>query len=336
MIKDGLVKRGVGGSYSVIPGVLLGFGISLVVLWYTNVILLRKRYVREPIDLYVSQMSIGDDGVSPESIIFLSKFSYSFCLGVSPTVDGECDSILYPENVTEVAEWKPYVLRTVKKNTKSASTAPSVESLGWWSYPSEIVGITADPNNLLVLVNKKYKLSSTYVPTGLINLGESGVRNSGHYLGRAVILEDLKRMGLDAKAGGIDLAISNSYRSYSTQQSVYNNWLKRYNYNYSFVDTFSARAGHSQHQLGTTIDFTTSESNDQIGNVFNSTKACAWLAENGWKYGFVLSYPSGAEAVTGYKYEGWHYRYIGVENALALRNSGLVLDEFLALQPVNN
>jgi D-alanyl-D-alanine carboxypeptidase len=91
----------------------------------------------------------------------------------------------------------------------------------------------------------------------------------------------------------------------------------------------SARAGHSQHQLGTAIDFSSAEINDGLSGIFANTQASKWLNENAWKYGFVISYPEGGEYATGYSYESWHYRYIGRSNAQEMINSGMILEKYL-------
>jgi D-alanyl-D-alanine carboxypeptidase len=101
------------------------------------------------------------------------------------------------------------------------------------------------------------------------------------------------------------------------------------NGNTNLVDTFSARAGHSQHQLGTVIDFSTNEIGDKLGDEFSNTRASKWLSQNAHKYGFIISYPKGCENITGYKHESWHYRYIGVENVQSMINSGEILELYL-------
>jgi D-alanyl-D-alanine carboxypeptidase len=91
----------------------------------------------------------------------------------------------------------------------------------------------------------------------------------------------------------------------------------------------SARPGHSEHQLGTTADISNADVGYRLTEEFGETPAGRWLAENAWRYGFVLSYPEGAEAVTGYKYEPWHFRWVGEAAAAAVRDSGLTLHEWL-------
>jgi len=202
-------------------------------------------------------------------------------------------------------------------------------SIRWWEYPDTIYPTKRNGDDLLVLVNKQYKLPSSYAPKDLVKASKSGIRRGENYYLRSIVIPDLTRMITDAKSEGVDLSIVSGYRSYQTQIDTYNYWLKMNNGNTSLVDTFSARAGHSQHQLGTAIDFSTNEIGDKLGDEFSNTKASKWLSQNAYKYGFVISYPKGYENITGYKHESWHYRYIGVENAQNMINLGKILELYL-------
>ena len=182
---------------------------------------------------------------------------------------------------------------------------------------------------MLVLVNKQYKLPSSYAPNDLVKASKSGIRRGENYYLRNIVIPNLTEMINDAQSAGVDLSIVSGYRSYKTQIDTYNYWLNMNNGDIALVDTFSARAGHSQHQLGTVIDFSTDEINDKLGDEFSNTKASKWLSQNAYKYGFVISYPKGYENITGYKHESWHYRYIGVENAQSMINSGEILELYL-------
>ena len=180
-------------------------------------------------------------------------------------------------------------------------------------------------------MNKKYKLLSTYTPSDLVDVKQSKIRtkNNGAYYVRSVIISDLKKMNKAAIALGIDLSVVSAYRSYSTQKSTYNYWVSYNDGCVSCADKISARAGHSQHQLGTAIDFSTKDIHDVLGSSFTNTKAEVWLRNNAYKYGFVISYPKGSEKITGYSYESWHYRYIGIANALEMHNENIILELFL-------
>ena len=216
----------------------------------------------------------------------------------------------------------------IPKITKPTNTSTS-SGTNWWEYPNEIFTTKRDGNDLLVLVNKQYKLPSKYAPSDLVKASNSGIRRGENYSLRNILIADLTRLITDSKADGIDLSIVSGYRSYQTQVNTYNYWLNKNNNNVALVDTFSARPGHSQHQLGTAIDFSSNEIGDRLGDEFTNTKASKWLSSNAYKYGFVLSFPKGYESITGYKFESWHYRYIGVEYAQEVVNSGQILELYL-------
>ena len=216
-----------------------------------------------------------------------------------------------------------------QKVVANSSSSNSISTGNWWSYPSNIKETTKSGNDLLVLVNKEYKLPSTYAPTDLVNVGEEVIRRGSNYLLRSILINDLRDMVDAANGEGIDLSVVSAYRSYNTQVSTYNYWVSYYNGCVDCADKISARAGHSQHQLGTTVDFSSNEVSDKLGSVFKDTNASAWLVSNAYKYGFVISYPLGYESTTGYSYESWHYRYIGKANALEQRNSGMILEMYL-------
>lgn len=205
----------------------------------------------------------------------------------------------------------------------------SLASTGWWTYPGDIKGVSRSGDDLLALVNKEYQLPSTYAPSDLVSASLSGIRKGENFLLRNILINDLKELVSTANRDGIDLSIRSGYRSYATQVSTYNYWLSVNGGNVAATDKISARAGHSQHQLGTAVDFSSAEINDGLGGTFASTQASKWLAENAWRYGFVISFPSGYEGITGYSYESWHYRYIGKEYAQEMVNSGMILEMYL-------
>lgn len=244
------------------------------------------------------------------------------------------DDLLPPEHVIkqedysnkQESEW--YVMG-IQDTSEILQVKTSVSSTNWWEYPSNIYTTERDGDDLLVLVNKQFKLPSTYAPTDLVKASKSGIRRGESYQLRSILIPDLTAMINDAKSSGIDLSIVSAYRSYQTQVNTYKYWLGKNNNNIALVDTFSARAGHSQHQLGTVIDFSTKEINDSLGDEFTNTEASKWLTQNAYKYGFILSYPKGYEKITGYKFESWHYRYIGKAYAQEMIDMGLILEQYL-------
>ena len=134
-------------------------------------------------------------------------------------------------------------------------------------------------------------------------------------------LAQLKQMWCAAEADGVILTVTSAYRSYATQKQLFNDYAA--SHGEAEADTFSARPGQSEHQLGTTLDF----------NSKGGTDGWDWLAENAHNYGFAMSYPEDAREITGFIYEPWHYRYIGVAAAGEWKKSGLVLCQYLELQP---
>ena len=153
------------------------------------------------------------------------------------------------------------------------------------------------------MVDKKHPLPDGYAPPDLVLLKDYGLTVSlqSHKV-RRVIIPDLLRMEKAARAEGITLVFSSSYRSYEYQVTVYDREVKLYGQD--AADRESARPGTSQHQLGTAIDF------GSITDAFAGTRAGKWLAAHAEEYGFSLSFPEGYEEVTGYRHESWHYRYI--------------------------
>jgi len=176
------------------------------------------------------------------------------------------------------------------------------------------------------LLDLTYKLPSTYAPGDLRSTYGAGL-NSGYRVRRHVIA-DLKAMASAARAAGARVSVQSAYRSYATQRSTFAYWVSVSGYRRALLS--SARAGHSEHQLGTTIDFRSyGGSAPWYYSDWGTTKAGAWLKANAWRYGFVMSYPKGKTSVTCYTYEPWHYRYVGRFLASKIRSSGLTLRQYL-------
>ena len=160
-----------------------------------------------------------------------------------------------------------------------------------------------EPAELLVLVDKSHPLPADYAPADLVSLGSYPLSVSrGDLSLRKAIMPDVLALAAAARADGVTLLFSSSYRSYDHQKKVYEHEVKMNGQ--QAADRESARPGASQHQLGTAMDF------GSITDAFSDTKAGRWLAAHAEEYGFSLSYPKGFENVTGYRYESWHYRYI--------------------------
>lgn len=158
----------------------------------------------------------------------------------------------------------------------------------------------------VLVVNKKYSVPATYNP---------GVNSEAY--------KALQKLQEAAKNAGYSMPLRSGFRSYNTQKTLYNSYVKRYGQ--AATDTFSAKPGHSEHQTGLAFDV------GAIDDNYGNTPAGIWLAQNCHNYGFIIRYPKGKQAKTGYKYEPWHIRYLGVSTATSVYNSGLCLEEYLGI-----
>lgn len=174
----------------------------------------------------------------------------------------------------------------------------------------------------LTLVDKTYSVSSTYVAADLVDVRRAGF--GGSYKVRAVMIDDLAALRVDAGKAGGALAIFSSYRSYQEQIWSFGHWS---NVLGPSALMSSARPGHSEHQLGLAIDFKAYGGPVPWAyrDFARETAAGAWLAKNAWKYGFIMSYPWNKTAQVCYGYEPWHYRYVGRAEAAAIHASGQTL-----------
>lgn len=213
---------------------------------------------------------------------------------------------------------------------EEAETVPEVDQPAYLpdDVPSQAADqeliVIEDGDDLLAPVNKKTTLKSAYVPGDLKPI-PSHMNPSYDMLLRAEALQALEELYRAAAEEEVILHVRSAYRSYATQEYLFNDYALRYGP--EEANKFSARPGQSEHQLGTTVDFGGTE--HDFTAAFAQTKQGLWLADNAYRFGFVLSYPEGKMAITGYIYEPWHYRYIGREMALEWKNSGLTLTEFL-------
>ena len=188
-------------------------------------------------------------------------------------------------------------------------------------------------DDLTVLVDQSHTVPPDYVPEDLVSLQDYGVPTLGSetLLLRRAAAENLKRLVDGAATYGEELVVASAYRSYEEQEISHARLASVYG---EGADGMSATPGHSQHQLGTAVDFTNAAASYQVWLPFGDTSASWWLGEHAQEYGFVLAYPLGKEGETGYQWEPWHYRYVGVGNAARFAESGLSLQEFLEREGV--
>ena len=174
------------------------------------------------------------------------------------------------------------------------------------------------------LLDTNLKLRRTYKPWDLVSVSRANIKGSGKV--RKIMIADLKALARAARKAGKPLAVRSSYRSYDYQKALFASYVRTNGYAQALK--FSARPGHSEHQMGTTIDFTTAPG-VPLSTRFGDSPAGKWLARNGWKYGFIMSYPKGKKSASCYIYEPWHWRYFGREVARQIHESGQVPRRYL-------
>lgn len=265
---------------------------------------------------------------SPEDITHTSAIYYTSDSSVASVTnegvitaksEGSCTIEAYYENdfrlvaTMEVNIIDPYVItqpettvpETPKPETsKPQASEPSAPSYNG-SHKMEVIdGITYFDG--VMIANKTYTLPASYNP---------GVQ--------PVAMDAFYDMQAAAAADGISLWILSSFRSYEDQDVIYNRYVAQDGRD--AADTYSSRPGHSDHQTGYTFDLNSLEQD------FQYDPAGKWLDKNCYKYGFIIRYPKGKESSTGYMYEPWHVRYIGVDLATKVTQSGLSLEEYFGI-----
>ena len=172
---------------------------------------------------------------------------------------------------------------------------------------------------MYTLVNKYYYLDKNFVPENLVST-ESGSKMVD------IAYDNFKEMKAAAKKEELNILITTAYRNYNFQATLYNNYVA--SDGVKQADTYSARPGYSEHQLGYSTDLTNGNFVD-FGE-FDTTEEFKWLSENAYKYGFILRYPKDKEYITGYMYEPWHYRYVGVDVATYIYENNITYEEYYA------
>lgn len=187
------------------------------------------------------------------------------------------------------------------------------------------IELVKNPDDLLVLVNKNNKLAAVYVPNDLVEIPTTMSYNGK--LVRKEVLEAFQKLWNNAKKNGYKITIVSAYRDYNYQDKLFKNYVKEKGLKYAL--NCSAKAGHSEHQTGLAIDVMGSNGDY---NLFEETKEAEWMKNHAHEYGFILRYPKGKEKITGFKYEPWHYRYIGIDTSTYLYNHQLTLEEYFSKQ----
>lgn len=218
-----------------------------------------------------------------------------------------------------------------------AQSSPSSSQSGNSSSVSQNSGFdkkhfsVSDPSSIWVVVNKGRVLPSNYSPADLV------VPDVKNYYGatandskiRKVVAEALQEMFSAASPDSINLILYSGYRSYSQQLSVYSGYVSTQGQ--AQADTFSARPGHSEHQTGLAVDISAASGKCNVEQCFSDTAEGKWLAANAYKYGFIIRYQKDKQNLTGYDYEPWHIRFVGIGLAAEISKTGQTLEQFFGL-----
>lgn len=185
--------------------------------------------------------------------------------------------------------------------------------------------------SLWVVVNKGRVLPSSYYPAGLVvpNVLLRYPASNTEMMLRRDAAAALEKMSAAASAEGISLRLASGFRSYSQQSAIYSGYVR--SSGSAKADTFSARAGHSEHQTGLAADLAPADRSCELEVCFSDTPAGRWLASQSHKYGFIMRYQKDKQRLTGYQFEPWHFRYVGTELAAEINLNAMTLEEFFDL-----
>lgn len=283
----------------------------------------KKSVTLEVGEVYNSVLKFTPEDITHTSAIYYTSDSSVASVTnegvITAKSEGSCTIEAYYENdfrlvaTMEVNIIDPYVITqpetTVPETPKPETPKPQTSEPQTPSYNGShkmevIDGITYFDG--VMIANKTYTLPASYNP---------GVQ--------PVAMDAFYDMQAAAAADGISLWILSSFRSYEDQDVIYNRYVAQDGRD--AADTYSSRPGHSDHQTGYTFDLNSLEQD------FQYDPAGQWLDKNCYKYGFIIRYPKGKESSTGYMYEPWHVRYIGVDLATKVTQSGLSLEEYFGI-----
>ena len=194
---------------------------------------------------------------------------------------------------------------------------------------------------IYTLLNKQNPIDEDFEPENLVEIPEQYLHSYKHGKGielEATTMKALEAMLGDMAAAGVsDIFVQSAYRTHAYQNMLFNTYIEREMANghsreeaTQLANKYSARPEYSEHRTGLCVDFTTNSINGVVDDVFETTEAFSWLKNNAWKYGFILRYPESKESVTGYVYESWHFRFVGLDVASIIQQTGLCYEEYLA------
>lgn len=296
--------------------IVIIFGIALIILgiiYLVKTISYHKTYEYKLIKV----------GYSKEEIIELNK--------LKDTTKDYLLSIEYNEDVISLLKEKYFIEKNLKKylkyfkeNRKNITDVISIVNVGSyneWYTNTKKSDISKDE---LMLTNKFYSLDNSYNSDNMVSVSKQYSYGDNQMV-TSETFDAFLNMYNAAKKQDLTLIINSSYRSYEDQEEIYNEYKSTRGE--EFANKIAAKPGFSEHQTGMAIDIQTYGSTASTFEDFDEFK---WLKDNAHKYGFILRYPKDKEYLTGYEYESWHYRYVGIEAATYIYKNNITFDEYYA------
>ncbi|MCG7408632.1 M15 family metallopeptidase [Paenibacillus sp. ACRRX] len=239
------------------------------------------------------------------------------------TGSGQVDPALTPqtgEDADSKGEEPVDKLASVKSEAAMASTTEEKDGKS----------VVTNPESIYVVVNKQRSLPDGYEPADLVEpnvkFSFSEAHEKRHMRKEAAAA--LEQLFASANESDIELNAVSGYRSYKRQQSLFSHYVDTQGQEYA--SRVSAVPGTSEHQTGLSIDVSSPSVSNELEQVFGASKEGKWLAEHAHEAGFIIRYPEDGEAITGYMYEPWHIRYVGVDTATAIYEQKTTLEQFLS------
>ncbi len=298
----------------------LGVFIGIVVVILVVVIIGIKSLIDESNLRKNIEYKLGEVGYSDNEIEYIKTLK-----------EDEINTLLnhkYNVNITKLMKEKYFIFANLDKyldyinenNSNLTDIVAKVNtkaSLGWY----KTIADTDTSKGELMLVNKFYKLSETYVPSDLVDVSLS-YAYEGKQVSK-VMYDSLTNMLDAAKESGYNLVVSQGYRSYADQEEAYNDIEASSGVDYA--DKVAARPGHSEYQTGLSVVVKPLYTE---GSDMENSPEHTWILENAHKYGFILRYPKDKENITGFSYDAWRLRYVGSNTARIIHNENITFDEY--------
>lgn len=257
----------------------------------------------------------------------------SWSLGIIGGADGPT-TIIVGEGGDKPEDEKPSIGEQPDQNTEEQPDQNLEEQGDEHGFPPEdtrdreVSLKEASEKGLLLLVNKENSIDKDYKPDDLVKIKYFVTDRSEttRYM-RAEAADAFHQMVDKAAADGIELKMTTAYRSYDFQKILFDSYVEKEGE--EAANQYSAKPGQSEHQTGLSVDVSSPSVDYQLSNDYDKTEEGKWLADNAHRFGFIIRFPKGKEEITGYQYEPWHIRYVGLAAAKEIYEQNLTLEEFL-------